>query len=98
MPHSLWNWLLSQAHPQLALFRGKGTVKYSETLRKKKASVPSRFFFLPPAHIIPPGFPTQTNILPKVLKMTQLSQVRNVLIFLLESVNYEIHIKGLKHF
>lgn len=30
--------------------------------------------------------------------MTQLGQVRNVVIFFLESVDYEIHIKGLNIF
>lgn len=84
--------------PAARIIQGQGDCEIFGNLEEEKSLCTIKIFFLPPAHIIPPGFPTQTNILPKVLKMTQLSQVRNVLIFLLESVNYEIHIKGLKHF
>jgi len=56
------------------------------------------FFFCTSCSHHPALLPHPTSILTKVLKMTPLSQVRNVVIFLLESVNYEIHIKYLKTF
>lgn len=54
-------------HLQLTLFRGKGNVKYLETLRRRKKNLYNikNFFLVPPTLTIPPGFPTQTHTLIK---------------------------------
>lgn len=85
---------------QLTLFRGKGNVKYLETLRKEKKPLQYQEFFFCTFHSHhPTRLPHPNTYTYKgCLKWLNSSQARNVVIFLLESVNYEIHIKRLEHF
>ena len=85
---------------QLTLFRGKGNVKYLETLRKEKKPLQYQEFFFCTLHSHhPTRLPHPNTYTYKgCLKWLNSSQARNVVIFLLASVNYEIHIKRLEHF
>lgn len=85
--------------PQLTLFRGKANERFGNLEEEKiLCNIKIFFFFVPPTHTFPPASPPKQIHLQRVLKMTQRSQVRSAIVFLLESVNYEIYIKCLKHF